>query len=484
MIQQRILYFLIIGSIILRFFHLEGELDNPHTWRQSDTANYIWDYYQNGVDLAKPSVCWMGNYKTVVLEFPIFEAIVAEMYHVFGPYHAVARIVFLLFFILSCWFLYKIIRFFLSKEIALSSVFIYSIMPLSLFYSRAVHIDYAEMSLSLGMVYFYLTGYRKKNLFFLFVGSIFLTLALMVKAPYAILFAFPLLWFIYHEKSWIYALKTSPITLLALVLFLLWQHHVFQTNNAAPDWYYVPGYRKFTHNVGWYYGDFSQRLSLTNWQIIGERFSLEITGLIGLLFLFIGIIKLNKTHLFFGFWLIGCILYLLVFYNLNRVHNYYQIPFTPILAIIMAIGIFSFSNLLSNSLKFIFIFSIMLSIATENILYSENHYYKVEQLHVEIGNMVRKNTLPNDLVIINVEDFDSKCPNFHYAAKRNGWVIPEWGLSCEVLNNLINEGASYFISVRKVGFNPKMKNCLNQYNQKVWGLQDGYKAFIYKIKSN
>ncbi|MFN8396716.1 MAG: hypothetical protein U0176_18975 [Bacteroidia bacterium] len=68
----------------LRFLHMGPELDDPHLWRQSDTANYIRDFYLNGVDLLHPSVCWMGGHKTVIFEFPLPEAIAAWVHKLFG----------------------------------------------------------------------------------------------------------------------------------------------------------------------------------------------------------------------------------------------------------------------------------------------------------------------------------------------------------------------------------------------------------------
>jgi len=56
--------------ILPRIQHLIGPIDDPHSWRQCDTAQYAYAFYQNGTDLLRPSVCWMGNHKTVILEFP------------------------------------------------------------------------------------------------------------------------------------------------------------------------------------------------------------------------------------------------------------------------------------------------------------------------------------------------------------------------------------------------------------------------------
>ncbi len=67
--------------IALRFLHFGTEIDGPHDWRQCDTGWFIWDFYKNGIDLLHPAVCWMGATDTLILEFPLPEALVAIGYH-------------------------------------------------------------------------------------------------------------------------------------------------------------------------------------------------------------------------------------------------------------------------------------------------------------------------------------------------------------------------------------------------------------------
>ena len=89
---------LVLVLVGIRFVHFGEIVDEPHSWRQCDTANYIWAYYQDGIDLLHPSVCWMGGHKTTILEFPLPEAIISIFYKLFGPDLFWARLVFLAFF--------------------------------------------------------------------------------------------------------------------------------------------------------------------------------------------------------------------------------------------------------------------------------------------------------------------------------------------------------------------------------------------------
>lgn len=480
--KQQIFILVLVIGIIVRSFHLGESMESPHLWRQSDTANYIWDFYENGINVFKPSVCWMGNHKTLILEFPLVEAIIAFFYHIFGPSHTVAKIIILLFFLGSCYYFFKIINRFLNKDLARLIVLIYLFAPLSQFYSRAVHIDYAEMFFVFGMVHFYLKGIKEKNLLNLIVGSLFAVLSFIIKAPYSVLFAIPLLGYILKEKRLLYTLKVSYVFIVPILIFAYWQHYVFTINDAAPNWFYLSGYRKFTYNSGWYYGSFSQRLDVANWILLKDRLLYEILGYTGLIFTLFSLFFVRKTNYFFLLWGLGTVVYLLVFFNLNKVHNYYQIPFVPIFSVFIGLGVYHFGELLKKTLiKKIVVVSFSLVYVAESTYYAENNYYSIQYLHQDIGNIIHKNTNNNDLVIINFENFDSKCPNFLYAAKRKGWGLPEWGLKPNVVYKLMKEGANYFVSVRKDNMSTEMNNFLKFYPIKKYNLRDGFQLYIYEI---
>ena len=84
----------------------------------------------------------MGNHRTLILEFPLPEAVSAVAYHPFGPSHITARWVTLLFFLGSTVFLFLFVRSITDRETARLAAVISMILPLAIFYSRAVHIDY------------------------------------------------------------------------------------------------------------------------------------------------------------------------------------------------------------------------------------------------------------------------------------------------------------------------------------------------------
>ena len=131
--------------IAIRFFHFDNTIDRPHAWRQHDTKQYIDSYYTDDKPFNKPSVCWMGGHETVILEFPLPEYLISKLYHVLGNSTWVARTFFLLFFIASIYYLYASLKLIFKNQIPSIATIIYASTPLSLFYSRAIHIDFSVL---------------------------------------------------------------------------------------------------------------------------------------------------------------------------------------------------------------------------------------------------------------------------------------------------------------------------------------------------
>src|SRR5919108_5288273 len=69
----------------LRLISLSPAIDGPHEWRQCDTASYAINFYRDGINLFAPGINWLGAHKTLILEFPLPEAVVAIVYRLFWP---------------------------------------------------------------------------------------------------------------------------------------------------------------------------------------------------------------------------------------------------------------------------------------------------------------------------------------------------------------------------------------------------------------
>lgn len=441
MLQRSV--FLLAAALLLalRFWHFGTEIDAPHDWRQCDTANYILDFYQNGIDLLHPAVCWMGAKDTLALEFPLPEAIVAMAYRVFGECVPLARFIFLCFFAGALYYFYKIANMLFGRQLARLSTLVYLAMPLSIFYSRAVHIDFSAMLLAHAMFYYYLAGVEKRRWEYILLSSLIAALAVVIKSPYAFCFLLPMLFFAIQQKAFGWTLRAGALYLPAVCAFLLWQHHVNIINGAAPNWDYILHYRKMTQSAHWYFGSIDQRLSLYSWWILFQRGVLEVTGIGGIVFFLLGWRNLDQLPNFrlLLFWMLGLAAYVLIFFNLNFVHNYYQIPLLAPAAILCARGLQATAA--NKGKKLLLFFCLLVAV---NVAYTEIYYFKVPAEQVEAGQLIRQNTPDSALVIITYKYFDCRNPKILYRARRRGWSIEEAALRPDVIERLNKEEDARF----------------------------------------
>lgn len=427
----------------LRLGHFGAEIDAPHDWRQCDTANYIRDFYQNGIDLLHPAVCWMGGSDTLALEFPLPEAAVAFVYRVAGESLPVARLVFLCFFAGALYYFYKIADLLFGRETARWATLVYLALPLSIFYSRAIHVDFAAVLAAHAMLYYYLVGVEKRRWEYLLLSGLAAVPAFVIKAPYAFYFFLPMAFFAIRQKEIGWAIRAAGFYVPAIAAFLLWQYHVNRINGAAPDLNYILHYHKMTQSASWYFGTLQQRLSLYPWWILFQRGILEVAGPGGIVFFLLGWRNLHRLPhaALLLLWMLGLAAYVLIFFNLNFVHNYYQIPLLAPLAILCARGL---QTAAARKPGMVYLFFVLLVAA--NVAYTERYYFKVSADHVEIGRLIRENTPDSALVIVTYQNLDCRNPKILYRARRRGWSVEEAALRPEVIERLRKEeGAQFWV---------------------------------------
>lgn len=455
-------YFLLFAGIALRFFHFTPEIDDPHFWRQCDTAQYVYSYYDEGIDLLHPKAAWMGSYEELILEFPLPEAIAAVFYKLFGPDLNWARLVFFLFYLGSLLYLFKIIQKLADSRTARIAALLYLFMPLSIYYSRAIHIDFSAVFFSHAMLWYWLQGIDKRRWKLLALGSIAGSFAFMIKAPYAFYLALPLLAYIIHRRRLRYSIQFSPLFLLPILVFLLWQNHVDVVNAAAPDWEFFPNYKKTTTETMWYwyFGVSSQRFDPFNWWILFNRLAFEITGLSSVLILVAGIFWKKKSFadVFFRWWGVGVLVFLFVFINLNEKHNYYQIPLLPVVAWFLARALCRLGDWLAlNSfqwLKWGLPLVWVLIFSAENIHYSETHYYQSKPHIYAMGEALESRIPKGEYLVSSYGGFDRRAPHILYHAHRYGWQVPQINLSPALVNRFIEEGAGWLAAFRRSPLEP------------------------------
>jgi len=177
-----ILFFTII---IMRIPYIENSpAELGDMWRQIDTESIARNFVKYRFNIFYPQFNYDGplpNY--VQLEFQITTFIIAILYKVFGFSVVLARIVPISFFVISCYFLFKLIEEIYSYKTAYLVTFIYSIIPLNIYYSRAIMPESALLCFFNGGFYYFYKWFKNDKLKDLFISGALISLAISQKNP-------------------------------------------------------------------------------------------------------------------------------------------------------------------------------------------------------------------------------------------------------------------------------------------------------------
>ncbi len=447
--------FLIVCAILLaaRFLHFGPVIDGPHPWRQADTAMYAYGFYKYEFNIFYPSVCWRGAYRLCALEFPIHEFAAAVLYKAFGPHLALTRAVTLAFFIGSAYYLYRILALVAGTAIAAMATVLYCAFPLGFVYSRAIHIDTSALCFAHATLYYLLRAADRPGIRYPLLATVAGVCAWTVKAPYVACLYIPLAVYAFcWPPDARKLLRLLVPTLVAVAAFVAWRVHSNRINAGVPDWPYVD---KMVGLDWWYYGTLGQRLQGPGWLRIGERLRDQVFSVPGLVLLVIGLPLLGlsrSTRLFCWSWAVGVVAYCVVFFNLNTIHDYYQLPFLAISALFVAVGL----EWLRRRVAAIWPVlkrrcgvarTVAVSVMAAFLIWQGERvlWYGVQEWVEQVGSILQEHTPETALVITAPKGLTSaNAPTILYAARRLGWSLaPERILQADVLDAYRKAGAAY-----------------------------------------
>lgn len=458
------------------------------SWRQYDTEFFAYSFFKDGINIFKPSVCWLGAHKTLILEFPLVSAVISVFYKLFGHSIIFARVVIFIFFLVSAFYLYLLIKHLYYERLAKFSLLVYLLIPLGVYYSHAVNIDFPVMAFTLAALYYHIIGFERKSYPYIILAAVLSSIAFLIKAPYVFYIYIPLFYIVIIRKKIKFFLKSLPIIIIPLIVFFFWERYAAEINSKAPDWFFIPDYFKFSDMSSWYFGNIKDRLNFDFWEkLIIRTVPNEIT-FIGIPLFIIGLFSkpvLNKYKYFFTFYLTGVLIYLFVFFNLNVIHDYYQLPFTVVVSYFMALGIDAVYRALKKSSQLrasLVTGFLLISLIVNGIWYTERWYYKPDKKRIATAQFINRNTAENELVIASIDLTDPRDPCILAPSYRYGWSVRTGDLNKNLLDSLINNGARYLSITVNKDLDPGFSGYLQRYNKQEIDLPDrGWKLLFYKL---
>ncbi len=483
--MKRFIFIIIVLAFLVRLYHINFPVAGWASWRQADTAAMSRNFFEKGFDLLHPQIDWGGNSSGVVeSEFPIYSFSVSLLYLVFGLSDTWGRLLSVIFSLFTIYGLYILVRKYLSNSVALWSAFIYAIIPLSIFYSRAFMPESAMLMCSVFGIYWLSQWLDTDNIVYFILSSCAVSLAILLKIP-ALYLGLPLIYlaFLKYEKSIFKISKLWLYAILVLIPVVLWYYHAHQLFLKSGLTYGIWGFG----TDKWGNFDIIFTLGFYNdifFKSIAER-HLTYAGFIPFVIgLFIK--RTTKSERLFDYWLISVIIYFLIVAKGNQVHEYYQLPF--ILPAVVFVGKafakflpldslgVSFKSKPVVSIFFIFCFIgiiVLSSLRYDRFMNSETYDSSTFRLATE----VEKTTHNHDLIIAIGEGN----PITLYRCNRKGWNIYVDKLDFEYIELLKKEGARFVVGEKPLFNTPWREKTLNWLLNSYKTVAEGKDYFVIEL---
>lgn len=408
-----LLFFILVVAFVLRLYKINIPLADFHSWRQVDTAAVARNYVKNGINLFRPVYDDLSNVQSGMdnpnglrmVEFPIYNAIVAVLYRTF-PFTTIeiwGRMTTVIFSLIIIAIIYYFLLKEASRTAAIFGSFTYAVFPFFVFFSRVILPETAALAFAMSSIFFlYLSVNSKQKsalCFFSYylLSIIFFSLALLIK-PTIIFYLLPILVLFYRKyklnliKKWDFYLYF----LITLIPLFAWRTYIKNFPEGIPfsDWLFT------SVNTDQGLKSIMFRPSFFRW-LFFERINNLILGGYLTFFFVLGVISKHKKYLLFSF-LISGLTYIFVFQGGNLQHEYYQTLILPVLAIMIGLGV---NFIFENKKKFInpifvsFFVSLIFGFSFYFSYFKVADYYLYSQELVQEANIINSLTDRNDLIV-------------------------------------------------------------------------------------
>ena len=320
-----------------------------HEWRKSDSLSIAWNYYQGSSFLAPETnhISSFGN-RNAATEFPLIYYFVGNLWKLFGPYEWIAKLISFSTLIVSLSLFSSVVNYFLESHVK-TLIFIGIIFssPVLLFYADSLLPNIFSFAFLLFSAYFLFNFIVRKKKWAIGFFTLFLSLTVLIKVTVLIsLLTFAggaTMYYFLHEKNlftkhtrtFLFLLGACCIMLLSTYLWYSYAidynshyHSTLFSTTIRPIWEVDAQRQKEIWEIIWKY----QFNSLYNYWAF-------VPTILFVLYLAV----LNKISVFF-YWLIGIgfigvVNYLLLWFWVFDVHDYYLIEmlFFPLIFFFIAI---------------------------------------------------------------------------------------------------------------------------------------------------
>lgn len=430
------------------------------------------NFYEGSFIPFDPRVDWGGAHGYLEAECPLIPALIALVYHITGLHETVGRVLIIAFSLALVWATYRLALILDGRPaVANGAAFLVAVSPACIFFGRIVIPDTPMVFFTVLALVGFAEFSRTESVRWMWIGASALTIACLLKLP--AVFVGPAIvallvqyrgWRAFRDpRVWI-----AGIVPLAITAGWYWRAHVvFERTGltmgilGAPTKMYPayvsPGpwpnvYSKWSTAALLSDPDFYERMFVRFYHILLLPF-----GLVGaVLGAFLWQAPGRRPMVV---WFISLTVFFFIAGEVQRVHEYYQLPFVIVAALFFggaARPLFEETwlreRLGPNRSRFARYAAILALLALAAIYCSSvtQLYFAPRDMAEKMrqaGRLVDVITDDNSVAIV-VDDYGIMSPIFLYFAHLKGWSFEPTDVSPAVVENLRQLGARYFVTTR------------------------------------
>ncbi|GAK50568.1 glycosyl transferase family protein [Candidatus Moduliflexus flocculans] len=456
LISISILLVILLGGLYYRILNFSHDIDGHHIFRQTHVASNIYYFLKDGISISPKMFTQNQTYK--IFDFPLYQMIIAILCTALDSQIVMtARACNLLIYCFTYVTLYGImVHCKTNKRVIFFTLFFYSISPLNVFYNRAIIPDNLGIFLGFQSLFYFLLWDKKTIISWYYVAMVGTgILTTLIKNPiYLPIMCTIFLWFIFHHHIRVfYSLRVGLFVFsigVTVVFYKLFSNYINIHSFKTPSWEFA-----------WYFSTLPQRFQTITYMAIINRFFFEVVFPPVFMLFIIGFplyllnyrnyLKKQEEFVVMLGLQGGSLLTILLFLNVNRIHNYYQMPYVFITCFFSAYGInvvFTQINKLIMSYNFstkLIIKAMLMTVFIVFFLHTVRFsLFTNKEPHdmIEAGNFIHTNTPAEAFIFyVKTDDWD---PSFLYYAKREGYNVGIEQLSESFLQDKIEEYTKFY----------------------------------------
>lgn len=439
-----LLTLMLVSGFGVRLYKINNPIADWHSWRQADTAAVTRIYIQDGINLLVPRFEDISSIQSRILNLNGYRMVEFPFYNAIGALVTIhlrhfslevwSRLITIACALTTSFFLYLIGKRYMGSMGGLLSAFFYLFIPFNIYFTRVILPDPMGVTFGIISIWLFIRFVDDSKDLYLYLSAIFFAAMLLIK-PYLGFYLFPIVYLavdkfgfknILKDRKLIF--KMAVFSLISAIPFALWRWWESKFPAGIPLFWWAFNGNGIRFHPAYF-----------NW-IFGERLGHLILGSLGVVPFIFGVFNTKNKNYFIHWFLIGALFYVVLVADANVMHDYYQILTIPAIALALSSGsvyLWNQTTFNKSLVRSVLIFSVFIMLITGWFQVQGDYVINHPEI-IEAGQEVDKIT-PKNAIVVAPYDGDTA---FLYQAKRQGWPVID-----NSIDNIIKEGASYYVSV-------------------------------------